>query len=56
MKPSVGDQSTYSATAISTAPTDFQPPLGESVSDGVEGDQGWPLYLACYAALFDGGS
>ena len=25
---SVVDQSTYSATAISTSPTDFQPPLG----------------------------
>ena len=25
----------------------------ESVSEGVEGDQGWPLYLARYAALLD---
>jgi len=25
----------------------------ESVSDGVDGDEGWPLYLARYAALFD---
>ena len=24
----------------------------ESLSEGVEGDQGWPLYLARYAALF----
>jgi uncharacterized protein YndB with AHSA1/START domain len=25
----------------------------ESVGEGVEGDEGWPLYLARYAALFD---
>ena len=25
----------------------------QSVSDGVEGDQGWPLYLARYAALIE---
>jgi uncharacterized protein YndB with AHSA1/START domain len=25
----------------------------ESLGEGVEGDQGWPLYLARYAALFD---
>jgi uncharacterized protein YndB with AHSA1/START domain len=25
----------------------------ESVSEGVDGDEGWPLYLARYAALFD---
>jgi len=25
----------------------------EAVSEGVEGDQGWPLYLARYAALLD---
>ena len=25
----------------------------ESVSEGVEGDQGWPLYLERYAALLD---
>ena len=25
----------------------------EAVSDGVDGDEGWPLYLARYAALFD---
>ncbi|MGW9632048.1 SRPBCC family protein [Agromyces sp. NPDC055520] len=25
-----------------------------AVSDGVAGDEGWPLYLARYAALFDG--
>jgi uncharacterized protein YndB with AHSA1/START domain len=25
----------------------------ESISEGVEGDQGWPLYLARYAALLD---
>ena len=31
-------------------------PGWESVSDGVRHDQGWPLYLARYAALFtDGG-
>jgi uncharacterized protein YndB with AHSA1/START domain len=24
-----------------------------SLRDGVAGDQGWPLYLDCYAALFD---
>ncbi|MGH9082979.1 MAG: SRPBCC family protein [Acidimicrobiales bacterium] len=27
-------------------------PGWESLSDGVAGDQGWPLYLARYAALF----
>ena len=27
-------------------------PGWESVADGVGGDQGWPLYLARYAALF----
>ena len=27
-------------------------PGWQSVSDGVGGDQGWPLYLARYAALF----
>jgi uncharacterized protein YndB with AHSA1/START domain len=26
-----------------------------AVSDGVGGDEGWPLYLASYGALFDGG-
>src|SRR3954447_17442829 len=32
-------------------------PGWESVGDGVSGDEGWPLYLARYAALFtaDGG-
>ena len=25
----------------------------ESLSEGVEGDQGWPLYLTRYAGLFD---
>jgi Uncharacterized conserved protein len=29
-------------------------PGWQSVSDGVDGDQGWPLYLARYAALFEG--
>jgi uncharacterized protein YndB with AHSA1/START domain len=29
-------------------------PGWQSVSDGVDGDQGWPLYLARYAALLDG--
>ena len=29
-------------------------PGWQSVSDGVDGDQGWPLYLARYAALIDG--
>ena len=27
-------------------------PGWEAVLDGVDGDQGWPLYLARYAALF----
>jgi uncharacterized protein YndB with AHSA1/START domain len=26
----------------------------QSVSDGVDGDQGWPLYLARYATLIEG--
>ena len=25
----------------------------ESIGQGIEGDEGWPLYLARYAALFD---
>jgi uncharacterized protein YndB with AHSA1/START domain len=25
----------------------------ESMAEGIEGDQGWPLYLSRYAALFD---
>ena len=29
-------------------------PGGQSVRDGVNGDQGWPLYLARYAALLEG--
>ena len=29
-------------------------PGWQSVSEGVDGDQGWPLYLARYAALFEG--
>lgn len=29
-------------------------PGWQSVSDGVDGDQGWPLYLARYAALIEG--
>ena len=29
-------------------------PGWQPVSDGVDGDQGWPLYLARYAALFEG--
>ena len=29
-------------------------PGWQSVSDGVDGDQGWPLYLARYAALLEG--
>ena len=28
-------------------------PGWQSVSDGVDGDQGWPLYLARYAALLE---
>lgn len=28
-------------------------PGWESVRDGVDGDQGWPLYLARYVALFE---
>jgi uncharacterized protein YndB with AHSA1/START domain len=31
-------------------------PGWESVSEGVAGDAGWPLYLARYAALFPAGS
>ena len=31
-------------------------PGWEAVADGVGHDQGWPLYLARYAALFGGGS
>jgi uncharacterized protein YndB with AHSA1/START domain len=31
-------------------------PGWEAVADGVGHDQGWPLYLARYAALFDEGS
>ena len=30
-------------------------PGWQSVADGVSHDQGWPLYLQRYAALFDGG-
>jgi uncharacterized protein YndB with AHSA1/START domain len=29
-------------------------PGWEAVRDGVDGDQGWPLYLARYRALFEG--
>ena len=29
-------------------------PGWQSVSDGVDGDQGWPLYLARFAALLEG--
>jgi uncharacterized protein YndB with AHSA1/START domain len=29
-------------------------PDWQAVSEGVGGDQGWPLYLRRYAALFDG--
>jgi uncharacterized protein YndB with AHSA1/START domain len=29
-------------------------PGWQSVSDGVDGDQGWPLYLTRYATLIDG--
>jgi uncharacterized protein YndB with AHSA1/START domain len=28
-------------------------PGSQAVVDGVDGDEGWPLYLARYAALFD---
>jgi hypothetical protein len=28
-------------------------PGWQSVGDGVDNDQGWPLYLARYAALFE---
>jgi uncharacterized protein YndB with AHSA1/START domain len=28
-------------------------PGWQSVRDGIDGDQGWPLYLARYAALFE---
>jgi len=31
-------------------------PGWQSVSDGVDGNDGWPLYLTRYAALFDGDS
>ncbi|MGH9169917.1 MAG: SRPBCC family protein [Acidimicrobiales bacterium] len=31
---------------------DLHGPGWESLSDGVAGDQGWPLYLARYAVLF----
>ena len=29
-------------------------PGWQSVSEGIDGDQGWPLYLARYAALLEG--
>jgi uncharacterized protein YndB with AHSA1/START domain len=28
----------------------------QGIREGVEGDQGWPLYLSRFAALFDEGS
>jgi uncharacterized protein YndB with AHSA1/START domain len=31
-------------------------PGWEAVADGISGDDGWPLYLARYAALFTAGS
>ena len=31
-------------------------PGWQAVRDGVADDQGWPLYLARYAALFHGGN
>jgi uncharacterized protein YndB with AHSA1/START domain len=31
-------------------------PGWQAVVDGVDGDQGWPLYLARYAALFEEGN
>ena len=31
-------------------------PESQAVIDGVDGDEGWPLYLARYAALFTEGS
>ncbi len=31
-------------------------PGWQSVSEGVDGDEGWPLYLTRYAALFNEGS
>jgi uncharacterized protein YndB with AHSA1/START domain len=30
-------------------------PGWQSLSEGVDGDEGWPLYLARYAALLEGG-
>ena len=30
-------------------------PGWQSLADGVDGDEGWPLYLARYAALFGTG-
>ena len=31
-------------------------PGWQAVTEGVDGDEGWPLYLARYAALFTEGS
>ena len=31
-------------------------PEYQCVTDGVDGDEGWPLYLARYAALFTAGN
>ena len=31
-------------------------PGWQSLSEGIDGDQGWPLYLDRYAALFTEGS
>ena len=39
-------------SSSSTGTIDRHGPGWQAVTDGVDGDEGWPLYLARYAALF----
>ena len=45
---------TAPASNWSTATSTGTVPAGNRSADGIDDDQGWPLYLARYAALFEG--
>jgi uncharacterized protein YndB with AHSA1/START domain len=49
----VADTSTRTLVELEHRNLDRHGTGWEAVSEGIEGDQGWPLYLARYAALLD---
>jgi uncharacterized protein YndB with AHSA1/START domain len=52
----IAESATRTRVELEHRDLDRHGPGWQSVSDGVAGDQGWPLYLERYAALFAAGS